>query len=72
MSETDNFNSLNRFRRLPVRDEWPQCFICRENVTTGLTLYEKDFGGLLVVTVCDGCIEKAKKSQTGWIREGSV
>lgn len=56
---SDN-NSLHRFKRTPVRDDWGQCVICKEPVPTGFTLYLHDNDFLQVVTLCDGCIARAR------------
>lgn len=61
-------NKLERFRRLSVSDDWPQCFLCNEPSSSGLTLWSDDGP---TITVCDGCIKEAKSSKTGWLEEFS-
>ena len=64
-------NKLHRFKRLGVHDDWPRCFLCEEDVSSGFTLYLTDFF-VSSVSVCDLCLQKARSSKIGWVTESQA
>jgi MinD superfamily P-loop ATPase len=62
-------NQLHRFKKLRRDEDWPQCRICREDVPSGITIFDHDQNLLVVLTICDGCLGRAKSSPTGWVSE---
>lgn len=61
--------SIERCRRPSVYDEWPNCDFCCEDFAVGFNFYLDDDQSRIVMRVCDKCLSKAKKSETGWLKQ---
>lgn len=74
LTNIGNQNKINRVRRLSVEDDWPRCFLCGEEFSSGFTFYDNDGPGceVSILSVCDTCLQKAKQSRIGWFSEGDI
>lgn len=61
--------NIQRIRRQSVRDIWPTCDYCDEDFTTGYIFTGEGVSGTRSsdLCVCDGCLDKAKKSKIGFL-----